>query len=59
MLVKKVKSPDSPGRFSPVLDWADRIAHRQGFAGVTVGCEPTGHRWMVLDQLGAADDVGV
>src|SRR5262245_35110883 len=31
----------------PVLDWADGIAHKHGFAGVTVGCEPTGHRWRV------------
>src|ERR1700728_4849292 len=24
-----------------------------GFASVTVACEPTGHRWRVLDQLAA------
>jgi transposase len=41
----------------PVLDWARRIAHKHGFAGVTVGCEPTGHRWMVLDQLAAQQDM--
>ena len=41
----------------PVLDWAGRIAHKHGFAGVTVGCEPTGHRWMVLDQLAAQRDM--
>ena len=34
-----------------VLDWARRQARGHGFAGVTVGCEPTGHRWRVLDQL--------
>ena len=39
------------------LDWADHIARRQGFAGVTVGCEPTGHRWMVLDQLASQRDM--
>ncbi|UUO01269.1 IS110 family transposase [Mycolicibacterium novocastrense] len=38
---------------APLLDWARRFASRQGFAGVTVGCEPTGHRWRVLDQLAA------
>jgi transposase len=37
----------------PVLDWADRMARDHGFAGATVGCEPTGHRWRVLDQLAA------
>ena len=33
------------------LDWAGRQALSQGFAGVTVACEPTGHRWRVLGQL--------
>ena len=35
------------------LDWAADRASRAGFAGVTVACEPTGHRWMVLAQLAA------
>ena len=33
------------------LDWANDRAARAGFAGVTVACEPTGHRWQVLTQL--------
>jgi transposase len=41
----------------PVLDWGRRVAHQHGFADVTVGCEPTGHRWMVLDQLAAQRDM--
>src|SRR5215207_7850026 len=41
----------------PVLDWARRIARRHGFAGVTVGCEPTGHRWMALNQLAGQRDM--
>jgi transposase len=41
----------------PVLDWARRVAHKRGFADVTVGCEPTGHRWMVLNQLAAQRDM--
>ncbi len=41
----------------PVLDWALGTAQRCGFAGVTAGCEPTGHRWMVLDQLAAQRDM--
>ena len=36
-----------------VLDWAVASAARAGFASVTVACEPTGHRWRVLDQLAA------
>lgn len=33
------------------LDWAGQRATRAGFAGATVACEPTGHRWRVLGQL--------
>lgn len=33
------------------LDWAADRARAKGFAGVTVSCEPTGHRWRVLGQL--------
>src|SRR4029079_15299102 len=30
-----------------------------GFASVTVACEPTGHRWRVLDQLAAGGGLGL
>jgi transposase len=33
------------------LDWAAERAAAKGFAGVTVSCEPTGHRWRILGQL--------
>ncbi|HEU4539648.1 MAG TPA: hypothetical protein VFR23_00850 [Jiangellaceae bacterium] len=33
------------------LDWAVQRATAKGWAGVTVACEPTGHRWRVLGQL--------
>lgn len=33
------------------LDWAAQKAAKAGFAGVTVACEPTGHRWRILGQL--------
>lgn len=33
------------------LDWAAGRAVAAGWAGVTVSCEPTGHRWRVLSQL--------
>ena len=35
------------------LDWAAGRAAAAGWAGVTVSCEPTGHRWRVLSQLAA------
>jgi transposase len=33
------------------LDWAAQRAAAKGWAGVTVACEPTGHRWRVVGQL--------
>jgi transposase len=33
-----------------VLDWAVARARARGFASVTVACEPTGSRWMHLQQ---------
>jgi transposase len=36
------------------LEWAAARAAGHGFAGVTVACEPAGHRWRVLGQLAAA-----
>ena len=33
------------------LDWAAERAEAKNFAGVTVACEPTGHRWRVLGEL--------
>ncbi len=35
------------------LDWAADRARGKGFAGTTVACEPTGHRWRVLSELAA------
>ena len=37
-----------------LLDRAVRKALAAGYAGITVACEPTGHRWMVISQLAAA-----
>ena len=36
-----------------LLDWVVARAAAAGFGSVTVACEPTGHRWRVLDQLAA------
>lgn len=41
----------------PVLDWALGAARKAGFAGVTVACEPTGHRWMALSALAGERDL--
>jgi transposase len=39
-----------------LLGWGAERAERAGFAGLTVGCEPTGHRWKAL--MGLADGAG-
>jgi len=44
-------------RLGPVLRWGREQARKHGFADVTVGCEPTGHRWRVLDQLAAQQNM--
>jgi hypothetical protein len=33
------------------LGWGRQVADRHGFAGVVVGCEPTGHRWRIVAEL--------
>jgi transposase len=43
----------SPWKLGEPLDRALRKALAAGFAGITVACEPTGHRWMVIAQLAA------
>jgi len=44
-----------------LLDWAVGRAAAEGFASVTVACEPTGHRWRVLGpaRRGAGAGAGV
>jgi transposase len=40
-----------------ILDWAGPIAAEAGFAGVVLGCEPTGHRWKPLADRARARGV--
>jgi transposase len=42
-----------------LLDWALARARAAGFESVTVACEPTGHRWRVLDQLAAERELAL
>jgi len=37
-----------PWVIDEIIDWALPIAAEAGFAGIVVGCEPTGHRWKPL-----------
>lgn len=43
-------------RLGGLLAWAAERAWKAGFAGLTVACEPTGHRWKAL--MGLADAAG-
>jgi transposase len=33
------------------LGWGRQVAVQHGFAGIVVGCEPTGHRWRIVAEL--------
>jgi transposase len=39
----------------PSLRWALESARAAGFTGVSVACEPTGHRWRAVEQLAAGN----
>ena len=43
----------SPWKLGELLERALRKALAAGFSGITVACEPAGHRWMVIAQLAA------
>ena len=46
-----------PWQLGEAIDWGRQEALAAGFVGVTLACEPTGHRWKVIDQLAAAADI--
>lgn len=43
-----------PWQLGEAIEWGRTEALAAGFAGVTLACEPTGHRWKVVDELAAA-----
>lgn len=43
-----------PWQLGEAIEWGRREALCAGFAGVTLACEPTGHRWKVVDELATA-----
>jgi transposase len=40
-----------PWELVGAIEWGRRQAVAAGFTGVTLACEPTGHRWKVVDEL--------
>src|SRR4051794_21350955 len=43
-----------PWQLGEAIAWGQTEALAAGFAGVTLACEPTGHRWKVVDELATA-----
>lgn len=43
-----------PWQLAEAIRWGRGQALAAGFAGVTLACEPTGHRWKVVDELATA-----
>jgi transposase len=48
-----------PWQLGEAIEWGRAQAAAAGFAGVTLACEPTGHRWKVVDQLAAAAGIAL
>lgn len=46
-------------QLSDVVGWGVARASEAGFSSVVVACEPTGHRWRVLDQIAAGCGVAL
>lgn len=46
-----------PWLLAEAIVWGRNEAIAAGFAGVTLACEPTGHRWKVVNELAAAAGV--
>lgn len=40
-----------PWVIDDIITWALPIAEEAGFAGIVIGCEPTGHRWKPVLQM--------
>lgn len=57
-LARKMFDGD-PWVIDDVIAWALPIAREAGFAGIVVGCEPTGHRWKPVLQVCVGRDVGM
>lgn len=43
-----------PWQLAEAISWGKVQAIAAGFTGVTLACEPTGHRWKVVDELARA-----
>lgn len=46
-----------PWQLAEAIAWGQAQALAAGFTGVTLACEPTGHRWKVVAELAAAAEI--
>ena len=56
-VVKRWKVTAKAWQLGSLLDRAVSHATRVGFASVTVACEPTGHRWQIVQQMAIERDL--
>lgn len=49
--IKRWKVTAKAWQLGTLLDRAEAEAVKNGFSSVTVVCEPTGHRWQIIEQL--------
>jgi transposase len=52
-VIKRWKVTAKAWQLGGLLDRAAGQAGRAGYASVTVACEPTGHRWQIVQQMAA------
>jgi transposase len=50
-VIKRWKVTAKSWQLGGLLDRAVKQATASGFASVTVACEPTGHRWQIIEQM--------
>lgn len=56
-VIKRWKVTAKAWQLGTLLDRAVKQAAAGGFRSVTVACEPTGHRWQVIEQMAADRDL--
>lgn len=52
VLARRTKKGVRAWEMGPTLAWARKQGRGAGFDDVVVACEPTGHRWRVIAELG-------
>lgn len=48
-----------PWQLAEAIEWGRDQALAAGYSGVTLACEPTGHRWKVVDELATSAGINL